>query len=81
MRIAPPAFRIVGLTCKPPFSKIQYGAVHKLRHAEGGEGGGGGGGVSASVTMYTLRIHQYGIMCDEGGGGGGGGGGVHNGQK
>ena len=29
-------------------------------------GGGGGGGVSASVTMYTLSIHQYGIMCDEG---------------
>ena len=48
-----------------------YGAVHKLRHAEGG-GEGGGGGVSASVTMYTLSIHQYGIMCDEGGGGGGG---------
>ena len=40
------------------------GAVHKLRHAEGG-GGGGGGGLSASVTMYTLSIHQYGIMCDE----------------
>ena len=34
-------------------------------------------GVSASVTMYILSIHQYGIMCDEGGGGGG----VHNGQK
>ena len=26
-----------------------------------------GGRVSASVTMYTLSIHQYGIMCDEGG--------------
>ena len=38
----------------------------------------GGWGESASVTMYTLSIHQYGIMCDEGGGGGGG---VHNGQK
>ena len=50
---------------------MAYGAVHKLRHAEEGGGGGGGGGVSASVTMYTLSIHQYGIMCDEGGGGGG----------
>ena len=36
------------------------GAVHKLRHAEGEEG------VSASVTMYTLSRHQYGIICDEG---------------
>ena len=54
------------------------GAVHKLRHAEGGGGGGGGGGgagVSVSMTMYTLSRHQYGIMCDEWRGGG-----VHNGQ-
>ena len=29
-------------------------ASNELRHAEGG------GGVSASVTMYTLSIHQYG---------------------
>ena len=42
------------------------GAVHKLRHAEGG----GEGGVSATVTMYALSIHQYGIMSDGGGGGG-----------
>ena len=28
-----------------------------------------GGRLSANVTMYTLSIHQYGIMCDEGGGG------------
>ena len=49
-----------------PVWNMLLGAVHKLRHAEGGEGGGGG--VSASVTMYTLSIHQYGIMCDEGGG-------------
>ena len=40
------------------------GAIHKLRHAEGEEG------VSASVTMYTLSRHQYGIICDEGRGGG-----------
>ena len=51
-----------------------FGAVHKLRHAEegGGGGGGGGGGVSASVTMYTLSVHQYEMICDEGEGGGGG---------
>ena len=42
------------------------GPIHKLRYPEGG--------VSASVLMYTLSIHQYGIICDEGRG-------VHNGQK
>ena len=46
-----------------PSSRV--GAVHKLRHAEGGR-------ASANVTMHTLSIHQYGIMCDEGGREGGG---------
>ena len=40
---------------------FHLGAVHKLRHAEEGGGTGGRGG-SASVTMYTLSIHQYGIL-------------------
>ena len=42
-----------------------FGAVHILRHTEGG-----GEGVSASVTSYTLSIHQYGTSYDEGEGGG-----------
>ena len=46
-----------------------FGAVHKLRHIEGGDG------ISASMMMYTLNIYQYGKSYD---GGGGGGGGVHN---
>ena len=40
------------------------GAVHKLHLAEGGRG------LSASVTMYTLSIHQYGTLYDGRGGGG-----------
>ena len=42
-----------------------YGAVHKVRHAQGGGGGGGGGG---SLSQSDDAI------CDEGGG-------VHIGQK
>ena len=53
---------------------MAFGAVHKLCHTEGGKG------VSASVTTYTLNMHQYGTSYD-GGGGGGGEGGVYNGQK
>ena len=47
---------------------MAFGAVHKLCHTEGGKG------VSASVTTYTLSIHQYGTSYDKGGGGGGEGG-------
>ena len=28
------------------------------------------------MSMYTLSIHEYGMMCDEGWGGGGGGGSI-----
>ena len=55
---------VMNCTCMGPF--INYMTLK-----------GGEGRVSASVTMYTLSIHQYGIMCDKGGGRGG----VHNGSK
>ena len=35
---------------KSPTNGVNYGAVHKLRHAEGG--GGGGGGISQCDDVY-----------------------------